>query len=168
MTGVEEPARLRFRHPTEDDHAHVVDLVDEWWGGRRMRALLPRLWFQHFAGTSWIAEDDTGRLVGFIVAFISEDDPSTGYVHMIAADPNRRRAGVGRALYQQVFGDLSSRGIRRVKAITWPGNRQSVAFHRAIGFRVDDGPGTQNLYGTPAYADYDGPGDDRVAFIKDL
>jgi ribosomal protein S18 acetylase RimI-like enzyme len=163
-----DATRLRFRRPTEADHARIVGLVDEWWGGRRMRALLPRLWFQHFTGTSWIAEDETGRLAGFIVAFIGQDDPTTGYVHMVAADPNHRRAGTGRALYQQVFEDLRSRGVRRVKAITWPGNRQSVAFHRSLGFRVDDGPGTQNLYGTPAYADYDGEGDDRVVFTHDL
>ena len=159
---------LRFRRPNEADHPRIVGLVDEWWGGRRMRALLPRLWFQHFTGTSWIAEDEAGRLAGFIVAFISQDDPTTAYVHMVAADPNRRRAGTGRALYQQVFEDLRTRGVHRVKAITWPGNRQSVAFHRSLGFRVDDGPGTQNLYGTPAYADYDGEGDDRVVFTHDL
>ncbi len=164
MTG---PADLAFRHPTEGDHPRIVGLVDEWWGGRRMRALLPRLWFQYFAGTSWIAEDG-GRLAGFVVAFISQDDPATGYVHMIAADPNRRRSGVGEALYRQVFEDLGARGVRQVKAVTWPGNRQSVAFHRAMGFRVDDGDGTQNLYGTPAYPDYDGEGDDRVLFIRDL
>jgi GNAT superfamily N-acetyltransferase len=159
---------LRFRRPNEADHPRIVGLVDEWWGGRRMRALLPRLWFQHFTGTSWIAEDEAGRLAGFIVAFISQDDPTTAYVHMVASDPNRRRAGTGRALYQRVFEDLRTRGVDRVKAITWPGNRQSVAFHRSLGFRVDDGPGTQNLYGTPAYADYDGEGDDRVVFTHDL
>ena len=159
---------LTFRHPTEADHHRIVGLVDEWWGGRRMRSLLPRLWFQHFAGTSWIAEASDGRLEGFVVAFISQDDPTSGYVHMIAAEPNHRRGGIGRALYERVFEDLSARGVRRVTAVTWPGNRQSVAFHRAIGFRVDDGPGTQNLYGTPAYADYDGDGDDRVVFVRDL
>ena len=163
-----EPTSLTFRRPVEDDHPRVVGVVDEWWGGRRMRALLPRLWFQHFTGTSWIAEDDQGRLAGFVVAFISQDDPSTGYIHMVAADPNRRRGGVGRALYQHVFDDLGARGVARVKAVTWPGNRQSVAFHTSIGFRVDDGPGTQNLYGIPAYADYDGDGDDRVVFTRDL
>ena len=162
------PVGLTFRRPTEDDHPRIVGLVDEWWQGRRMRALLPRLWFQHFTGTSWIAEGDDGRLAGFVVAFVSQDDPATGYVHMIAADPNRRRGGVGRALYEQVFDDMGRRGVRQIKAVTWPGNRQSVAFHRALGFRVDDGPGTQNLYGTPAFADYDGEGDDRVVFIRDL
>jgi ribosomal protein S18 acetylase RimI-like enzyme len=168
MSGVEAAPPLRFRRPTETDHARIVELVDEWWGGRRMRALLPRLWFQHFTGTSWVLEAPGGRLAGFIVAFISPDDPTTGYVHMVAADPNRRRAGIGRALYQRVFEDLRTRGVHRVKAITWPGNRQSVAFHRSLGFRVDDGPGTQNLYGTPAYTDYDGEGDDRVVFTHDL
>ena len=163
-----DPGDLAFRRPTEADHRRIVGLVDEWWGGRRMRALLPRLWFQHFTGTSWIAETDHGKLAGFVVAFISQDDPSLGYVHMIAADPNRRRSGIGRALYERVFTDLSGRGVTRVKAITWPGNRQSVAFHRSVGFRVDDGPGSQNLYGTPAYADYDGDGDDRAVFVRDL
>jgi ribosomal protein S18 acetylase RimI-like enzyme len=166
--GMNDSSTLTFRRPTEDDHALIVGLVDEWWGGRRMRALLPRLWFQHFTGTSWVAEDEAGRLAGFVVAFVSQDDPTTGYIHMVAADPNRRRGGVGRALYQHVFDDLAARGVRRVKAITWPGNRQSVAFHTSIGFRVDDGPGTQNLYGTPAYADYDGEGDDRAVFTRDL
>jgi hypothetical protein len=55
-----------------------------------------------------------------------------------------------------------------VSAITWPGNRVSVGFHRAMGFAPDDGPGTQRLYGTPAYPDYDGEGDDRVVFSRAL
>jgi ribosomal protein S18 acetylase RimI-like enzyme len=160
---------LRFRRPTPEDHAAIVEVVDEWWGGRRMRALLPRLWFEHFAGTSWIAEDAAdGRLVGFVVAFLSPDHPGTAYIHMVGADPNRRRGGVGRALYEQVFEDLQARGATRVKAVTWPGNRISVAFHRSMGFRVDDGPGTSPIYGTPAHPDHDGPGEDRVVFTRDL
>ena len=159
---------LAFRHPVESDYPRVIEVVDEWWGGRKMRALLPRLWFQHFTRTSWLLETASGRLAGFAIAFVSQDDPSTGYVHMIAADPNWRRGGIGRALYERVFDDLAGRGVRRAKAITWPGNRTSVAFHIALGFRVDDGPGTQRLYGTPSYPDYDGWGEDRVVFVRDL
>ncbi len=87
---------------------------------------------------------------------------------MIAANPNRRRSGVGRALYQRAFADLAAHGARRVTAVTWPGNRQSVAFHVALGFRIDDGPGTQKIYSIPAHADHDGDGEDRVVFIRDL
>ena len=52
--------------------------------------------------------------------------------------------------------------------MTWPGNRGSIAFHRAMGFDAEVGPGTQNLYGTPAYPDYDADGDDRVVFSREL
>jgi len=159
---------VRLRRPTPDDHAVVVARVDEWWGGRKLRALLPRLWFEHFSGTSWIAEGADGRIVGFLVGFLSPDHPGTAYVHMIAADPNRRRDGLGRRLYEQFFEDVRARGIREVRAVTWPGNRISVAFHRALGFRVDDGPDTAPVYGTPSHVDHDGEGEDRVVFIRAL
>jgi ribosomal protein S18 acetylase RimI-like enzyme len=166
MTGA--PEHIAFRRPVEADHARLVGLVDEWWGGRRMRFLLPRLWLQHFTGTSWIAERADGRLAGFLIGFISQDQPDTAYVHMVATNPNGRRSGLGRELYERFADDVRERGVARVKAVTWPGNRVSVAFHTSIGFRIEEGPGTQRLYGTPAYADYDGEGEDRVVFIRDL
>jgi ribosomal protein S18 acetylase RimI-like enzyme len=106
--------------------------------------------------------------VGFLVGFVSPDRPDEAYVHMIATSPNHRGAGLGRALYERFFEDMRARGVGRVSAITWPGNRASVAFHRAMGFAPADGPGTQNLYGTPAYPDYDAEGDDRVVFSRTL
>lgn len=159
---------VRLRRPTDADHAPIVAVVDEWWGGRRMRALLPRLWFEHFTGTSWVATTGDGYLVGFLVAFLGQDDPRTGYIHMVGTDPNRRQAGLGRLLYERAFADLAEHGATRVTAVTWPGNRTSVAFHTRMGFRIDDGPGTSPIYGTPAHPDHDGEGEDRVVFIRDL
>ena len=93
MTGAAKD--IAFRRPVEPDYARLVDLVDEWWGGRRMRLLLPRLWLQHFGGTSWIAERGDGRVAGFLIGFISQDHPDTAYVHMVATNPNGRRSGLG-------------------------------------------------------------------------
>ena len=157
-----------LRRPVEDDHAVIVAVVDDWWGGRRMHELLPRLWFQHFTGTSWVAETTDGRLAGFLIGFISPDDPTTGYVHMVGTNPNLRLAGLGRTLYAAFTEDVAGRGVVRITAVTWPGNRVSVGFHTAIGFRIDDGPGTQRLYGTPAFPAYDGEGGDRVVFVREL
>ena len=159
---------LRFRRPIEADHPVLVGQVDDWWGGRKMHELLPRLWFQHFTGTSWVAEDAEDRLVGFLVGFVSPDRPDEGYIHMVGTSPNHRRTGLGRRLYERFFEDMRVLGVRRVRAVTWPGNQVSVRFHRAMGFTPADGPGTQNLYGTPAYPDYDADGDDRVAFSREL
>jgi GNAT superfamily N-acetyltransferase len=159
---------IRFRRPVEADHPGLVGRVDEWWGGRRLHQLLPRLWLQHFTGTSWVVEDAGGSPIGFLVGFISPDHPDEAYIHMVATSPNHRGGGLGRALYERFFDDMRARGVRRVHAVTWPGNRVSVGFHRAMGFTPYDGPGTQRLYGTPAYPDYDAEGDDRVAFSREL
>ena len=159
---------ITLRRPVEDDHRRLVGQVDDWWGGRKLHPLFPRIWFRHFSGTSWVAEEADGRLVGFLVGFISPDHPDEAVIHMAATSPNHRRKGLGRTLYERFFEDLRGRGVRRVTAITWPGNRVSVGFHRAMGFAPSDGPGTQNLYGTPAFADYDADGDDRVVFSREL
>jgi len=159
---------IRFRRPVEADHARLVRLVDDWWGGRRIRHLLPRLWLQHFTGTSWVAENGAGTPIGFLVGFVSPDHADQAYVHLVATSPNHRRAGLGRALYERFFEDVRARGVRRVTAITWPANHASVGFHRAMGFTPFDGPGTQRLYGTPAFPDYDGEGDDRTVFTRDI
>ena len=164
----EETGDWRFRRPTDADHPAVVGVVDEWWAGRRVRALLPRLWFGHFAGSSWIVESEDGRLLGFVVGFVSPDHPTEAYIHMVGTNPNHRKRGLGRALYERFFEDARAKGARRVSAVTWPGNQISVRFHAAMGFRPDDGPGTQRLYGTVAYPDYDGEGEDRVLFVRDL
>jgi GNAT superfamily N-acetyltransferase len=159
---------IAFRRPVEADHARLIGLVDEWWGGRKIHHLLARLWFQHFTGTSWVAEDDRGAPIGFLVGFISADHPAQAYIHMVGTSPNHRKAGMGRALYERFFDDARARGARRVTAITWPANRVSVGFHRAMGFTADDGAGTPRLYGTPAFPDYDGEGDDRTVFTREL
>jgi ribosomal protein S18 acetylase RimI-like enzyme len=159
---------IELRRPVEADHARLIGQVDEWWGGRKVHALLPRLWLQHFTATSWVAEDADGRLVGFLVGFVSPDRPDEGYVHMVGVGPNYRRSGLGRTLYERFFDDVRGRGVRSVTAVTWPGNRASVAFHRAMGFTPSEGSGTQNLYGTPAFADYDADGEDRVVFSRAL
>jgi ribosomal protein S18 acetylase RimI-like enzyme len=153
---------VTYRRPVEADHPRIVEQVDDWWGGRRLHDLLPRLWFQYFTGTSWIATEPDGEPVAFLIGFISPDAPDEAYIHMVGVSPNHRRMGLGAALYGRFIADVEARGVRRVRAITWPGNRTSVAF------LPTDGPGTQRLYGTPAYPDYDHHGEDRVAFVREL
>jgi hypothetical protein len=43
-----------------------------------------------------------------------------------------------------------------------------MAFLRATGFHEDSGSGTMRLYGTPAYPDYEGEGEDRSRWTRDL
>ena len=156
-------ASTEFRRPTEADHARVLVVLERWWGGlggeagaRYRAALLPRLFFQHFAGTSTVAERD-GALAGFLVGFVSPEHPGVGYVHFVGVDPVTRRSGLGGALYQRFFDDAARAGAHAVHAVTSPVNTQSIAFHQALGFTV-----------SPVEPDYDGPSHDRVVFSRTL
>jgi len=52
--------------------------------------------------------------------------------------------------------------------VTWPANRASIAFHRAMGFEIATGQATQNLYGIPSVPGYDFDREDRATLIRAL
>lgn len=145
---------MLIRAAAPADYARVNDVIDEWWGGRQMAAMLPKLFFVHFADTSFVAEDGDG-LAGFLVGFRSQTFDDEAYVHFVGVDPGRRGSGLGRALYERFFAAVAPRTT--IRAVTSPVNERSVAFHRALGFeveRVDES--------------YDGRGEARVLLVKRL
>jgi ribosomal protein S18 acetylase RimI-like enzyme len=170
VTDPAEPgsAPLALRHAFESDHAAIAAVIDEWFGGRRIAHLAGRSWFRHVGSTSWLATDDAGRPVGLLLGFRSPDHPDEAVVHLLAVDPNRRRQGLGRRLVETFAADLAARGATEIVALAWPGDPPAVVFFRAVGFRAEDGPGSQNLFGTPAFADFEAPGDDRIVFRRGL
>jgi ribosomal protein S18 acetylase RimI-like enzyme len=145
---------VEIRHAEPDDYARVITVVDEWWGGREMAAMLPKLFFIHFRDTSFVAEEN-GRLAGFLCGFRSQTHKDEAYIHFVGVDPARRGAGLGRMLYERFFAAVAPR--RTVRAVTSPANEGSVAFHRTLGFdveRVDES--------------YDGAFEPRVLLVKHL
>ncbi|MEZ0240040.1 MAG: N-acetyltransferase family protein, partial [Chloroflexota bacterium] len=94
------------------------------------------------------------------------DLADVAYCRLIATNPNLRKRGLGRALYERFFDDARLAGRHEGRAITWPGNRASIACHRAPGFEVEAAPGSQNLYGTPAQAGYDFDREDRAILVR--
>jgi hypothetical protein len=158
------PPEPALRRPTEDDQPRLVAVVDDWFGGRRVRHLLARAWFRHFASTSWIAHDASDRALGFLIGYRSPDRPSEAIIHLVAVDPNQRRRGIGRSLVGALLDDTERIGADIVTASAWPDDPIAVSFFGALGFHPDDGPGSQRLYGTTGFADHEGPGEDRVLF----
>lgn len=150
-------ARLTWRRPERADHARIMEVIDDWWGGRSMAAMLPRLFVDHFAGTSYVVDAEDGSLAGFIIAFASPEDATTAYVHFVGVKPALRGSGMGRELYARVSRDAREAGRTRLAAVTSPVNTGSLAFHTAMGFQVG-----------AVVPDYDGPGEDRVPMSLDL
>ncbi|MFC6236312.1 GNAT family N-acetyltransferase [Longivirga aurantiaca] len=126
---------MTLRTAAPPDHARILDVMPAWWGGRDLRALVPSLFLEHFAGTSLVAEAD-GELAGFLIGFVSQDRPDEAYVHMIGVDPARRGDGLGRRLHDEFADLVRERGVRRIRCVTSTVNTASVAFHTSIGFVV--------------------------------
>lgn len=154
-----------IRHLEHDDYHPIISVVDEWWGGRHMAAMLPKLFFAHFSSTSFTAVDD-GQIVGFLIGFVSQTYPDQGYIHFLGVHPARRGEGLGRLLYEHFFAAAASLGCRNVQCVTAPVNRNSIAFHRRIGFALLDSD--YKVDGVPVALGYDGEGEDRVIFTKNL
>ncbi|MBM4075375.1 MAG: GNAT family N-acetyltransferase [Planctomycetes bacterium] len=142
----------------------IISVVDSWWG-RPMAAMLPRLFFNYFGSTSLIAEQD-GERIGFLVGFMPPAPSTHAYIHFVGVDPDSRQAGVGRALYEAFFDLARSANRTKVCCVTSPVNQRSIAFHCAMGF--DMKPSQTTIDGLPYHPDYDGPGEDRVVFVKPL
>jgi hypothetical protein len=62
---------ITIRHLEPADYDPIIRVLNDWWGGRQMADMLPRLFFVHFHPTSFVAEAD-GRVVGFLAGFASE------------------------------------------------------------------------------------------------
>lgn len=150
-------ARYSVRHAKPSDYGRVIGHVNVWWGGREMAPMLPKLFFLHFEGTSFVAEGEAEELVGFLCGFLSQTDDREAYIHFMGVSPEHRGEGIGRALYERFFDEVRGQGRDIVRCVTSPGNDDSVSFHEALGFEAER-----------VVSDYDGPGEDRVLLVKRL
>jgi ribosomal protein S18 acetylase RimI-like enzyme len=144
-------AGLIVRPARPADYDAIVAVADPWWG-RPVSGALPRLFLDHFSGSSLVAEDD-GDLAGFLVGFMSPGQPVEAYIHFAGVHPAYRGTGLARRLYAQFIAAARADGRRVVRAITSPANDGSIRFHRAMGFTA----------GGPV-GGYNGPGRDMVTF----
>ncbi|MET0339701.1 MAG: GNAT family N-acetyltransferase [Polyangiales bacterium] len=142
-----------IRGITKRDFDYIVTVFDHWWGGPSSERASP-FFFHELGEYALIAEDD-GDVVGFLLGLVPAGS-SSGYVHLVGIDPNYRRRGVGKRLYQHFHQACQKLGLRQLKAIGMVGHEGSVRFHAALGFEVHE------------IVDYAGPGRARMVFTKAL
>ncbi len=156
---------LEIRKALSSDHPRIMEVMPEWWGGRDLRPMLPRLFLVHFNDTSLIAED-RGMLAGFLVGFLSSSRSDEAYIHFVGVHPAHRNQGLARALYTRFFDMCRLNGRTAVRSCTSPVNRGSISFHRRLGFLPEEGDAEDR--GVPVTLDYNRPGDAKVLFRKRL
>ena len=156
---------MNIRQLQEADYETTIEAIDDWFDGRQMSHLLPRIFFIHFLPTSFAIEED-GRVIGFLAGFVSQTYPDQAYIHFVGIEANYRGRGLGRQLYSTFFETVRRLGCTTVRCITSPVNSGSIAFHTRMGFRIERSNGER--HGAPCTLNYELQGADRVLFVRCL
>jgi len=78
-----------------------------------------------------IAADPAGTIVG---AALVGHDGHRGWIYYLAADPNRRRRGIGRKLVEAAQAWLKARDIPKLQLMIRETNVEVIRFYERIGF----------------------------------
>lgn len=156
---------MEIRFVESSDYYILSPLINKWWGGRQMADMLPKLFFDHFNNTSFIAEED-GEIVGFLIGFLSQTHSDEAYIHFVGVHPEYRKHNIGKTVYNQFFNVVKEEKRKVVRAVTSPVNKVSISYHTRMGFDIEQGDKT--IDGIKVKEDYDGPDQDRVLFVKEL
>lgn len=146
---------MMIRSIQESDYFTIVPIVNEWWGGRQIDHLLQRLFFVHFQNTSFVMEEE-GRLVAFLIGFVSQSQNNEAYIHFVGVHPDYRNKGIAKQLYERFFGKVHELGCCTVRCITSAINEGSIQFHTKLGFSAS------------LEKDYEGDGQHYMSFTKRL
>jgi ribosomal protein S18 acetylase RimI-like enzyme len=157
---------MLIRNVSPDDYHSIINVLNDWWGGRQMADMLPKLFFIHFQETSFVVIDDKEQIIGFLIGFISQTYPEQAYIHFVGVHPEYRKQKIASKLYELFFEKAKEKGCQLVRCVTSPVNRTSIAFHKNMGFEIEKGD--QVVDGTSVFTNYDGRGNDRVLFVKRL
>ncbi|MGG3572594.1 GNAT family N-acetyltransferase [Bacillus gobiensis] len=156
---------MHIRNVQSSDYYIISPLINDWWGGRQMSDMLPKLFFDHFQNTSFIAEKE-GEIIGFLIGFLSQSSPADAYIHFVGVHPDYRKQQIGKQLYVEFFREVKENGRSIVRCITSPVNKASIDYHTRMGFIIEKGDKTVD--GISVKSNYDGQNHDRVLFLKQL
>jgi ribosomal protein S18 acetylase RimI-like enzyme len=156
---------LKLRFVIASDYDTILPQINDWWGGRQMSDMLPKLFFEHFNNTSFIAEKD-GEIIGFLIGFLSQSYLDEAYIHFVGVHPKYREQKIGKLLYEEFFKISRQNGRSIIRCVTSPVNKDSINFHQKMGFSFEKG--NKMTDGISVFKGYDGPNQDRVLFKKKL
>jgi len=63
-------------------------------------------------------------------------DGHRGWVYYFAVAPDRRRAGLGRRLFDAAEAWMRARGVPKIQLMVREDNAQAIGFYRAVGLEV--------------------------------
>jgi ribosomal protein S18 acetylase RimI-like enzyme len=151
-------ANFKIRNVVEEDFIAISHIAENCSPMTTERNSIYHTFTKFFNDTSLVLEDDEDESIkGFLLGFISQNDPENAYIHLLCLENSLRGNGIGL---------VSARGSRKVSLICKPYNQTAIKFYKKIGFISESSDKTVAIDGLHIYEDYDGPGEDKIIFYK--
>jgi len=159
---------ILIRNALEEDFIKIADLGEECEPMETESKSLYHIFTKYFKSTCFVAELSSGGIIGFLLGFISQENPEESYIHLLCVDPKMRSRNIGRKLIDAFLEMATAKGCKKVVLITKPINWNSISFYKKIGFLEEKSGDTMNILGNIAIKNYNGLGEHMVVFYKFL
>jgi GNAT superfamily N-acetyltransferase len=158
---------MLVRNAFEGDFIDICNMSREWSDLVIEREGIYHIFTAYFRDTCFIAED-RGKMIGFLLGFRSQVNPSQAFLHLVQVAPEMRGHGIGRRLYRQFEESAKKMGCKQIHTIARPENKAGQAFHTGMGFKIIRTDSSIEINGIPVARDYNGPGKHMAIFVKDI
>ncbi|MBU4318826.1 MAG: GNAT family N-acetyltransferase [Proteobacteria bacterium] len=129
---------MNIRNVKESDYDRVMEVMVDWWGGRDLRSRVYPGLFLHFSQTGFMVEDDHGKLIAFLLGYLSQTFANEAYINWIGVHTGHRDEGIARMLYEHFIEVARAHKRNRVTCGTALENQASFRWHQHMGFSVEE------------------------------
>jgi len=158
---------FKIRNVIEEDFLKIYEIGEYCSPMINERKSIYHIFTKFFKQTSLVFEDN-GEIKGFLLGFISQEDPEDSYIHLLCINNDLRGQNLGSNLVDEFIKIVSSYGCRKVFLICKPFNKVAIKFYTKIGFLSLESDETTKIDGFNVFKNYDGPNDDKIVFFKDI
>lgn len=157
---------LKIRNTLEEDFVEIADLAENCSPMETERNSIYHIFTKFFKSTSFVAELPSEEIGGFLLGFISPENPEEAYIHLLCVDPKMRGKHIGKKLVEKFIDEVALKGCKKICLSTKPINWNSISFYKKMGFLEDQNQETINILGVNAVKNYNGMGQHMVVFYK--
>ncbi len=155
-----------IRNVVEEDFIVISEVAEKCSPMTTERNSIYHIFTKFFKNTSLVVEDEDRRVRGFLLGFISQDNPENAYIHLLCLEKSLRGRKIAADIVNEFIKIISSLGCRKISLITKPSNKTAIRFYNKIGFLSDKSDKTVEINGINVFKGYNGPGHDKVVFFK--
>lgn len=161
-------SKYNIRNTVEEDFLDISEISSFCPPMINERNSIYHIFTKFFKSTSLVIENKDKKIIGFLLGFISPDNPQEGYLHQLCIVPPWRKKGLAQNLVEEFLNIIRKRGCKRVHLIINPGNKKALNFYKKLEFQINNKGKVIIVNGFKTSKNYDGPGEHKLICTKIL